>query len=361
MKCLILFIFLLIICVSNAKGVCSVSSWTQESYNNSPNSCPQDGNGHGITSTAVYGVCWSDSTITNVSIWALGGCYGNSFCTPFFYGPYLESGATKAWFKEKVQDRAVNSMFFYCTNDGPQLIKGSSHTCARGGMCGEIATSDSEQPANLMRSESCCSGEDRLACYSFGGVWDEDTCGCYSPIIIDTTGNGFNLTNAVNGVLFDLMNDGIKERLSWTAANSDDAFLVLDRNQNGVIDSGRELFGSSTLQPVLQEGETKHGFRALAIYDKSDRGGNNDNQIDSNDAVFSSLKLWRDSNHNGESEANELQKLSESDVTVIELDYHESRRKDEHGNWFRYRAKVRDAHQTKVGRWAWDVFLQSAK
>ncbi|HEX9927170.1 MAG TPA: hypothetical protein VGB02_01375 [Pyrinomonadaceae bacterium] len=68
-----------------------------------------------------------------------------------------------------------------------------------------------------------------------------------------------------------------------------------------------------------------------------------------------------DSNHNGESEANELQKLSESDVTVIELDYHESRRKDEHGNWFRYRAKVKDGHRSKVGRWAWDVFLQVAK
>ncbi|HEX8197897.1 MAG TPA: hypothetical protein VF571_17025 [Pyrinomonadaceae bacterium] len=160
-----------------------------------------------------------------------------------------------------------------------------------GGMCNGFAPADGEQSANLMRSESCCSGDDRLACYSGGGYWDETTCSCYSPIIIDTTGNGFDLTNAVNGVLFDLMNDGIKERLSWTAANTDDAFLVLDRNQNGVIDNGRELFGSSTLQPVLQEGETKHGFRALAIYDKSDRGGNNDNQIDSNDAVFSKLKL----------------------------------------------------------------------
>ncbi|HEX9928723.1 MAG TPA: hypothetical protein VGB02_09335 [Pyrinomonadaceae bacterium] len=179
--------------------------------------------------------------------------------------------------------------------------------------------------------------------------------------MIDTTGNGFDLTNAVNGVLFDMTNDGIKERLSWTAANSDDAFLVLDRNQNGVIDNGRELFGSSTVQPVLQEGETKHGFRALAIYDEPERGGNNDNKIDSNDAVFSNLKLWRDSNHNGESEANELQKLSESDVKVIELDYHESRRRDEHGNWFRYRAKVNDARKAKVGHWAWDVFLQVAK
>jgi hypothetical protein len=165
------------------------------------------------------------------------------------------------------------------------------------------------------------------------------------------------LTNAGNGVLFDITNDGVKEKLSWTAASSDDAWLALDRNGNGEIDDGRELFGSSTFQPYPAEGETKNGFRALAVYDKSAQGGNNDNQIDSRDAVFNQLKLWRDLNHNGISETNELQNLADSDIRVIELDYRESRRQDEHGNWFRFRAKVRDARGAQVGRWAWDVFL----
>jgi hypothetical protein len=361
MKCFILFVFLLVVCVINANGECSVSSWTQESYSNTPSSCPQDGQEHGITSRANYAVCWSDNTLTNESIWALGQCLGDVSCTPYFYGPYTESGATKAWFKERIMDRGLYGRKG-CWDSGPEAIKGSSHNCPRDvGMCGLSAPTDGEQSANLAPDPSCCSDYEALVCTGGGGTWDRSSCTCNSPIIIDTEGNGFNLTTAANGVLFDIANSGTKKRLSWTAADSDDAFLVLDRNNNGLIDNGRELFGDTALQPALQSGESKNGFRALAIYDKPERGGNDDNQIDSTDAVFSKLMLWRDRNHNGTSEAGELQNLSDSELKIIELDYKESRRKDEHGNWFRYRAKVKDAHGAQVGRWAWDVFLQVAK
>ncbi|MFN2510190.1 MAG: hypothetical protein ABR568_01955 [Pyrinomonadaceae bacterium] len=124
-----------------------------------------------------------------------------------------------------------------------------------------------------------------------------------------------------------------------------------------MVDDGTELFGSSSLQPYLTPGESKNGFRALALFDKTDFGGNNDGQIDEKDSVFSSLKLWQDRNHNGVSEAEELQSLSNSVIRVIETRYRESRRQDGNGNWFRYRAKVRDARGAQVGRWAWDVFL----
>jgi hypothetical protein len=52
------------------------------------------------------------------------------------------------------------------------------------------------------------------------------------------------MTNAVGGVMFNLLNDGVPLQISWTAANSSNAFLVLDRNGNGSIDNGTELFGS---------------------------------------------------------------------------------------------------------------------
>jgi hypothetical protein len=86
-------------------------------------------------------------------------------------------------------------------------------------------------------------------------------------------------------------------------------------------------------------------------------GGNSDGKIGRQDAVFASLRLWRDANHNGVSEAGELHTLSGLGLESIDLNYKTSKRRDAHGNVFRYRAKVRDASGRQLGRWAWDVFL----
>lgn len=193
------------------------------------------------------------------------------------------------------------------------------------------------------------------------GVPNWETCECdlsESPIIIDLRGQEFELTSAAGGVMFDMNRDGIAERLAWTPAGVAEAFLALDRNGDGLINDGGELFGNFTDQPPSTE---KNGFLALTVFDRANQGGNGDGQITQSDGVFSTLLLWVDHNHDGVSQRRELRRLAEHGVAGLSLDYRESRRTDEHGNQYRYRARIQVSsgpHRPPRQRWAIDVFLR---
>ena len=157
------------------------------------------------------------------------------------------------------------------------------------------------------------------------------------PIVLDLGRNGFQFTSAADGVTFDLDANGDPDSLAWTDAQGGDGFLALDRDRNGRIDSGLELFGNHTPQPPSSK---RSGYAALAVYDAANRGGNADGVISAADAVWSDLRVWVDGNHNGVSEPDELTSLDSVQIISIDLDFKESRRKDRYGNELRYRSRV---------------------
>lgn len=111
-----------------------------------------------------------------------------------------------------------------------------------------------------------------------------------SPIIIDVSGEGFQLTSSKGGVQFDIAGTGRPIQIAWTAAGVMNAFLVYDRNNDGLISSGSELFGNFSPQP---SSPFPNGFLALGEFDKPANGGNGDGLIDVHDAVFGSALVDR--------------------------------------------------------------------
>lgn len=163
-----------------------------------------------------------------------------------------------------------------------------------------------------------------------------------------------NLTGPEDGVAFDLDADGTPDLTAWTRGGSDEAFLVLDRNASGSIEDGKELFGDATPQPI-SDPELRNGFAALAVFDDSLSGGNEDGVIDANDEIFPSLQLWVDTNHDGTSDPDELVSLDEAGLVAIDLEYRALGRKDRHGNELRFASRVEMT--TRVTK-AWDVFFR---
>jgi hypothetical protein len=165
------------------------------------------------------------------------------------------------------------------------------------------------------------------------------------------------MSSAADGVPFDILGDGRLRPVAWTARGSEASWLVLDRNGNGTIDDGTELFGSATPQPPPGKDELKNGFAALGVYDDPALGGNRDGYIDARDSIFASLRLWRDGDHDGQTDAGELHTLASRGVARISLRYRVADRVDEHGNAFYLKGRAFDEAGRSRGIFLWDVFL----
>ena len=145
---------------------------------------------------------------------------------------------------------------------------------------------------------------------------NDDLPETYDPLVIDLNGDGVKGTSLDYSINFDLNSDGFKEATSWIDSN--DAFIAIDKNANGIIDNGSELFGDKSVSNTTYaytNPTSKNGFESLKAFDS-----NNDNIIDIKDDEFANLLLWQDKNSNGISEADEITKLSEV-VKSINLNY----------------------------------------
>ncbi|HEV7672120.1 MAG TPA: hypothetical protein VGS22_26685 [Thermoanaerobaculia bacterium] len=179
-----------------------------------------------------------------------------------------------------------------------------------------------------------------------------------SPILIDLENDGVHLTGLDDPVWFDIDADGLPNLLSWT--DRSEGLLALDRNLNGAIDNGGELFGNVTR---LSDGSLPlNGYLALAELDSWAFGGNRDGHLDATDPAFNTLLLWTDRNHDGVAETGELQNIGQVGILRIDLDFRRSRRVDSHGNLFAFSGRAWRAGPRGTLRPlpTWDVFFSEA-
>lgn len=275
-----------------------------------------------------------------------------------------------------------------CWNDDPP---GSGDGGGGGGnQCdGDGSGCDCDGQNDWCSTDGDCSSREDLIC-------DPGSCTCQpgdydDPILIDISGAGLLLTNIQNGVRFDILADGRPPQLAWSAAGSEVGFLALDRNGNGKIDSGAELFtgispqgtvtrpsnGSAGTTPVRLQSDMKAaavsrgtgqrklaatprktGIAALAFFDQPANGGNGDGKIDPQDAVYSRLLVWVDKNHDGISQPDELFTLAELGITSISLNPERAGWTDAYGNKVSSKVTV---VRNGVAQWAYDVFLTATK
>ena len=134
------------------------------------------------------------------------------------------------------------------------------------------------------------------------------------PLVFDLDGDGITTVSLEeSNAFFDLDNNGFAEKTSWVGAK--EGLLAYDKNGDGIINGGNELFGDRTL---MKDGKTlaSSGFVALAEYDD-----NKDGKIDSNDVIYALLRIWQDSDGDGIASAGELRRLVDLGIVSIGLSY----------------------------------------
>lgn len=206
----------------------------------------------------------------------------------------------------------------------------------------------------LILTTAACAGDLRTDAASQSVCVMGTECCPGSPILIDMAGDGLHLSAAEDGVRFQL-HQGRVGQWAWTLPGSDDAFLVVDLNDNGIIDDGSEMFGDSSMQVTSSD---PNGFAALAYYDLVEHGGNGDKWIDERDEIWPKLQLWRDVDHDGVSSPTELVSLAQAGVHALSPKATKISVFDAYGNESRFVAPI--VAEPPIAPVASDIWLTQA-
>lgn len=238
---------------SSVSADCS-SSWYLLGDTNNLSDCGVN-TGYRFLKVSAWNIQWycDPNGYREVITDAIGECgCPSGACWPVFEQPFIDSDPTSITYRYWAQKTRVAHCGSPCTYDQRVWTVLAPPSCCVGYIAGGGCPWQD------------CGGE------QYGCYWDPSICNCEcSPILVDVASNGFSLTDIDGGVVFDLKGNGYRKQMAWTAAGSDDAFLALDRNGNGTIDNGTELFGNFTQQP---DSDHRNGFIALAEYDKPENG-----------------------------------------------------------------------------------------
>lgn len=309
-----------------------------------------------VASVPLEALCWGNLYVSSRSSRYRNRCPAPTLTRTWRLACYDGCGYTDGAFLESLSGRGECFSTQNCTASikcspiaGPEIFGFNPPSLSASIV--ETEGYYASRPCSLPSCRSAGVSTMSVVCPCDGGG-DPSFCAQNDPIIISGSDRRYELTDRNGGVVFDLGDTGVPVRVPWTHPDSDEAFLSLDRDGNGTIDSGRELFGDVTPQHVS---ESPNGFLALAMFDDRLSGGNEDGRISAEDAIYPQLGLWRDANHNGISEPEELQALDSVGLEWIALDYGESSRVDRHGNEFRFRAE--SGWIGSETRTIWNVFL----
>ena len=230
--------------------------------------------------------------------------------------------------------RIVNSGRYSCTQSSIALGVFSKSCFGSLIICGSVDLEYYKK--NCHKEKIWCDGELDHLIDSLKDKFDRAKCE-KSPLVIDLNGDGIKTTSlSSSNVHFDMNNNGFAEKTGWISTS--DGFLVIDKNHNGTIDNGSELFGN------YSDSTSENGFEALSNYDT-----NHDGKINIFDSSYYSIKVWQDKNSNGITDDGELYSLASLGIKSINTNYTETNI-DSNGNTIKQTSTI-----TKFGGQSLDI------